>query len=477
MMTKQVRRETIRNLFFLLAAACVFSGCSVATWSVEQAANPEVKIVVGQTAGEVERIVGFTPLGDLVVLTKSGRLMLLDAQTGERKEDIRSFSSRKSGPHYLTLASNGILGCTYLARDRSTASLSVWDTAVYPPKQTLLKDKKMRFSSFRFRVSPDGSVLAMKDGAKGVSLWDPKLGKKIVDLDVPKPATGNHYVMANNPQLVFSASGKYLAVQTRPEKEWHNIDIRIFSVPEGTLQHSWSFPLPKKSMPDVSVSHLSDDGRRVLFHVEAMRQSETLPGRWWLCDVPEGKKMLDVQVNMDTNWSPFRSRMFGSDCGGPTGQYILSRKEDGSGVCAYDLATGKRCGEWELTRHRSHFFLFGDTLVRQDANASARPQLEFWNLKTNEKIETSQDYPADRLQAISPDGCFMVFRGMQIFRRSDGKQLLGLLGRDKKCNACALQRVFSRDSKRLAFLCDGTVGIIDLESLSPKIDETNGSEE
>ena len=475
MMTKQVRRETIRNLFFLLAAACVFSGCSVATWSVEQTANPDVKIVVGQTAGEVERIVGFTPLGDLVVLTKSGRLMLLDAQTGERKKDIRSFSSRKSGPHYLTLASNGILGCTYLARDRSTASLSVWDTAVYPPKQTLLKDKKMRFSSFRFRVSPDGSVLAMKDGAKGVSLWDPKLGKKIVDLDVPKPATGNHYVMANNPQLVFSASGKYLAVQTRPEKEWHNIDIRIFSVPEGTLRHQWTFLQPKKSWMDISVSRLSDNGRRVLFHVEAMRQSESLPGRWWLCDIPEGKKMLDVPVFRHANWNQVFDGSFDHSVL-RNSQYILSRKEDGSGVCAYSLETGKRCGEWRLTGY-SHLSLFGDTLVLQ-YEGSANPRLEFWNLKTNQKISTSQDYPRGRLQAISPDGQLMAFAGMNIFRRSDGKQLLGLRKSAYKTDGANVrQRVFSPDSKRLAFLCDGTVGIIDLESLSPKKDAMNGSGE
>lgn len=418
------------------------STCSCAApWTVRfPAALPAGAVVACNVPSRCDSLCGFLPDGRVVAWTFGRKLILCDPNTGRRTAELDVKAMTTPGPFHAGTGRLVILG---------PQSAELWDLAGAEPRRVMRTEGKY---PGRTAFSPDGSLLAIGDYALG--LYDAGTGKLLREIKpAPDPNTGHDRSLHD---LTFSSDGRIVAAVLGGQAP----EVALWTIANGRLLHCFS-PIATAQAQSVNILGLSRDGHAVLLreahHVPMPPGVYDGPVRMsfsaMLHDAATGKRLLTLS-----------SAAIIAD----GGRFVIDRPEGKAEIDVYDAATGKKLRT--LDKAVNVPAAAGKWLVAAAPAPPSRANIRsftFWDIETGKAVAsvTVQGWYSEA-KAVSPDGRLAVLDSggrICVVSRDTGRKLIEL---DPKRHLDAVWHfvtpTFSPDSRRLAFLHDGVLGVVNL---------------
>lgn len=429
-----------------LLVASVITGCAGGPWEVRLPARSQAgRIVVCKPDGRVASICGFNPSGDLIAWTFDKRLILIDSNTGRCKFDVQINDAARPSAYHPS-------GAVVVIGSRMA---ELWDFSGDKPLRTL--DWRIGRYPGHCTFSPDGKILAMGDYSIG--LWEVRSGRKLSELCIPPDGrTGYDRPVG---WIGFSQDGKVVAATARGKRT----EILLWSA-----AHSNMLRTVKPDLPDdyeIQPLALSADGATI-----AVRETHRVPIPY-VYDGPV--RMASSTLVYDTITGQRLLHLTSPVTVCNSGRMIV----EWSDMRVYDLASAKLL---RTIAASGQPVIADNTLVARSPHDGSYTNtvFGFWNLDSGKMltavcVENWYSYA----KALSPDARFLILDSswrLCVVNRDRAKKLLELDPKTHLARTWPFQELtFSTDSRKLAFVHDAVVGVVDLHSISLD-DQSSGRE-
>jgi WD40 repeat protein len=292
-------------------------------------------------------------------------------------------------------------------------SIVVWDVASGTPVHRFDTGMEMHYSTQKLVFSPDGNRLAACPGSTQVFVWDLSLGKEIKRFehrDRLKPFNSVHFT-ADGLQLVVSQSNK-IDVYDIATWKVRSLDCRarFLSRSTGTL-----VDLNQAG----KVCFIDFITGRMTAELETTTVMDGLANGLALAS--DGKSLAVYRKQGEIElWSvPGGKRLQSMKATGSTGQHTVAFSRDGktvflgttSGVCRWDVATGRELPKWERRFDSNfgrltgiHVLADNDTLIACAEDGLVRR----YSLKQSKELPRPDGYAGRTAVAATRDGSRIV---------------------------------------------------------------------